>query len=291
MKNLSLLLTLDQQEDHYNTYLLDYRLGSNLSRDGWGAPRLLASQSSACGWQSGGIPLLLGDGPALGPVQYLPARQGARLSTDSRWLWKPHPQAPWPAPHRIVEIDRHLQRPEVIWKREGWEILDLQLDHDGMGLYFAVRCPGERGQLWHWCPQRRQSQILVDNADFHPIEFAVHPSGAGMAFVDQNDDHVYYHPFGSNAMRRLSQPSREEESQDSHGVYRCSPAFSPDGSRLFYCTAYLEMQGGNLCNSGNLYVTSMMGGKLRQVDLGNEGCPVNLCVPSQAVYTGMAIAS
>lgn len=291
MKNLSLLLTLDQQEDHYSTYLLDYRIGSSLTRDNWDSPRLLASQSSACGWQSGGIPLLSGEGPALGPAHYLPARQGARLSTDARWLWKPHPQAPWPAPNRIVQIDRHLQRPEVLWKREGWEILDLQLDQDGLGLYYAVRSPGKRGQLWHWCPRRRKSQILVDNERFHPIEFAVHPSGASLAFVDQNDDQLYYHPFGTNDLRRLSQPYREEESRDSPGVYRCSPAFSPDGSRLFYCTAYLEMQAGSLCNSGNLYVTSLPCGQLRKVDLGDEGCPVNLCTPSQAVYCGMAIAS
>lgn len=291
MKNLSLLITLDQQEDDYSTYLLDYQIGSSLGRDRWGSPRLLARQSSACGWQAGGIPLLIGPGPARPGIQLLPARQGARLSTDGRWLWKPHPQAPWPAPQRIVQVDRGSMRPEVIWKREGWEVLDLQTDADGQGLYFAVSCPGQRGQLWHWCPLRRTNVLLIDSADFHPIEFSVHPSGAGLAYVDQNDDQIYYHPFGSGGIRRLSQPGREEENRNAPGVYRCSPAFSPDGSRLFYCTAFLEMDGPHLCNSGNLYVTSMLGSKLRQVGLEDAGCPVNLCLPCWPVYKGMAIAS
>ncbi|MBX3167471.1 MAG: hypothetical protein KF760_08660 [Candidatus Eremiobacteraeota bacterium] len=291
MKNLSLLLTLDQQEDEYNTYLLDYHSGASLGRDRWGTPRLLARQSSACGWQAGGIPLLIGRGPAPTGVEFLPARQGARLSTDGRWLWKPHPQAPWPAPQRVVQIDRQLMRTEVIWKKEGWEVLDLQVDTDGQGLYFAVRCPGGCGQLWHWCPHRRTHQLLLDNADFHPIEFTVHPSRSGLAFVDQNDDQVYYYPFGGSGIRCLSQPRREQECQGSRGVYRCSPAFSPDGNRLFYCTAFLEMEGGSLCNSGNLYVTSMLEDKLRLVSLGDEGCPINLCLPSWPVYSAMAIAS
>lgn len=291
MRSLPILLTLDQQENDYHTYLLDYHLGSSLAQDRWGAPRLLARHSTACGWQSGGVPLLLGRGPALGPVEFLPARQGARMSLDGRWLWKPHPQSAWPAPHRIVQVDRRRPRPEVIWNRAGWEILDLQLDGDGLGLYFAVRCPEQRGQLWHWCPSQRKSRLLIDNPDFHPIDFAVHPSGSGLAFVDQADDQVYYLGFGKRQIRRLSQPGREDETSDAPGVYRCSPAFSPDGSRLFYCTAFLEMQGGSLCNSGNLYVTAMTGGKLRQVDLGDEGCPVNLCLPSWPVYAGMAIAS
>lgn len=290
MQNLSILLTLDLQEEDYSTYLLNYHIGSGLSQDRWGSPRLLAPQCSACGWQSGGIPLLVGSGAALAPAQFLPARQGARLSLDGRWLWKPHPQAPWPAPHRIVEFDQQSQRREVIWKREGWEILDLQLDPGGQGLYFAVRCPDERGQLWHWCPHQRKNRLFIDNADFHPIEFAIHPGGAGLAYVDQADDQVYYHQFGSNGIRRLSQPAREKETTDAPGVYRSSPAFSPDGSRLFYCTAFLEMEGGNLCNSGNLYVTAMQGGKLRQVKLGDH-CPVNLCLPSWPVYSDMAIAS
>ena len=290
MRNLPLLLTMDLQEDEYAAYLVNYHIGSSLSKDHWGPPRLLAPQSSACGWQAGGIPLLLGRGSALEPAEFLPARAGARLSLDGRWLWKPHPQAAWPAPHRIVQIDRKLQRPEVIWSREGWEILDLQLDEEGRGLYFAVRCPDQRGQLWRWCPSRRESQVLVDHPEFYPIEFAVHPSGAGLAYVNQNDDQLYYHPFGSQAQRRLNQPQREEESSDAPGVYRCSPAFSPDGSRFFYCTAFLEMQGGQLCNSGNLYVTAMNGGKLRRIGLGDH-CPINLCLPSRQAYSSLAIAS
>jgi hypothetical protein len=291
MKNLSLLLTLDQQEDHYNTYLLDYRIGSSLTRDSWGSPRLLATQTSACGWQSGGIPLLSGEGQALAPAEFLPARSGARLSTDGRWLWQPHPQAPWPAPHRITQTDRRLHKAEVIWQREGWEILDLQVAADGRSLYFAVRSPDQRGQLWHWCPVLRKSQLHIDNLSFHPIDMAIHPGDAGVAYVDQQDDQVYFHAFGSSQTRRLSQPARELENPEAPGVYRCSPAFTPDGSRLFYCTAFLEMDGAHLSNSGNLYVTSLQSGKLRRVDLGDEGCPVNLCLPSWSVYSAMAIAS
>lgn len=291
MKNLSLLLTLDQQEDDYSTYLLDYQIGRSLGRDRWGKPRLLARQSSACGWQADGTPLLVGPGPARPGLEFLPARQGGRLSIDGRFLWKPHPQGPWPAPHRVLQIDRRLKHPEVIWKREGWEVLDLQVDTNGQGLYFAVRLPDQRGQLWHWCPRRRTNLLMIDSADFHPIEFAVHPSGGGLAFVDQSDDQIYYRAFGSGAVRRLSQPAREEESQDAPGVYRCSPAFSPDGSRVFYCTAFLAMEGAHLCNSGNLYVTPTLGNKIRRVGLDDEGCPVNLCLPSWPVFMGMAIAS
>lgn len=291
MRNLSLLLTLDQQDDQHSTYLLDYHIGSSLGRDRWGSPRLLARQSSACGWQAGGVPLLLGREPAPLGVQILRERQGARLSSDGRWLWKPHPQAAWPAPHQIVQIDRRRKRREVIWERHDWEVLDLQLDGSGRAIYFAVRGPGDRGQLWTWCPARRTALLVLDSAAFHPIEFAVHPDGGGLAYVDQNDDQVYYLPFRSDQLRRLSQPSREQETQAAPGVYRCSPAFSPDGSRLFYCTAFLEMEGAWLCNSGNLYVTSMSGGKLRRVDLQDEGCPINLCLPSWPVYSGMAIAS
>lgn len=290
VRNFPLLLTLDLQEDEYAAYLLNYQIGTSLARDRWDTPRLLARQASACGWQAGGVPLLLGSGSALEPAEFLPARPGARLSLDGRWLWKPHPQTAWPAPQRIVQIDRKLQRTEVIWNREGWEILDLQLDEEGRGLYFAVRCPDQRGQLWRWCPHRRESQVLLDHPEFCPIEFAVHPSGAGLAYVDQKDDQVYYHPFGSQAQRRLSQPQREQETSEAPGAYRCSPAFSPDGSRFFYCTAFLEMQGGQLCNSGNLYVTSVAGGRIRRVGLGDH-CPVNLCLPSRQVYASLAIAS
>jgi len=294
MRNLSILITLDQQEPDYNAFLLNYRIASNFADDQWGAPRLLARQATACGWQSGGVPLLLGRKPATPaahPVAYLPGRQGSRLSVDGRWLWKPHPQAPWPAPHRILQIDRRHSSAEVVWDRDGWEILDLQLDPQGAGLYFAVRHPGGPGQLWHWCPRSRRATVLVDNSDFHPIEFALHPSGAGLAFVHQQDDQLYYHGFGSRFLRQLSQPNREQESPEGHGVYRCSPAYSADGTRIFYCTAFLEMQAGNLCNWGHLYVSPDAGGKLRHICLEDEGCPVNLCLPSPAVQAGLAIAS
>ena len=240
------------------------------------------------------MPLLLGRGPAacaLAPVEYLQARQGARLSADGRWLWKPQPQAAWPAPYRIVQSDRRQSRPEVIWSRPDWEVLDLQLDPQGEGLFFAVRQQGGPGQLWHWCPNQRRSRLFVDNQDFHPIEFTVHPSGNGVAFVHQQDDQLYYHGFGSRFLRQISRPDQEEDHPTNQGVYRCSPAYSPDGKRLFYCTAFLEMQAGNLCNWGHLYVTAPRGRTLRHLPLDDHGCPVNLVLPSPAISAALAIAS
>lgn len=57
---------------------------------------------------------------------------------------------------------------------------------------------------------------------------------------------------------------------------RTSPAYSPDGRRLFYCTAYLELCDLDLSNWGNVYCLPAQGGALRRLEMAelDYGCPI-----------------
>lgn len=293
MTKYPLLITLERH-NCYQTYRLEYRQGKQLEQDCLTLGPSIAEQASAAGWLQGGIPVVQDQGQIShsSPCQILCKGHGGRVSPDSRWQWRLQPQQGWPPPFRLLEWDRHSGREDVIWEKPGWEILDLQLDPRAPGLYFAVQPPLGKRRLLHWNPLRRQLQCVMRHADFRPIEFTMAPDGASLAFVHQEDDQLYRLDLASPQLHQLSIPQLEVESQQGYRAYRTSPAYSPDGRRLFYCTAYLELCDLDLSNWGNVYCLPAQGGALRRLEMAelDDGCPINLCPPTAGAWLSRPLA-
>jgi hypothetical protein len=293
MTQYPMLITLEQNQS-YRTCRLQYQAGTLVSEDRLGVLALVADQASAAGWLQGPVPLLQDQG-RIRPhrdCQTLPQGHGGRLSPEGRWEWRIHPLQGWPPPFQLFERDRLNQRENTVWEKPGWEILDLQIDPNSPGVYFAVQPPLGPPQLLHWNPLRRKLQCVLRHVDFRPIEFAVAPDGQSLAFVHQSDDQLYRLDRVSHHLIQLSIPQLEGETQAGYRAYRTSPAYSPDGQRIFYCTAYLELSGLELNNWGHLYALPAQGGALMRLECPEteESCPINLRLPSPRVWKPAQLA-
>lgn len=282
MTTFPLLLTLDHA-DGYRTYRWDYRRGRRLEEDRLVSATLLAEGAPALGWLDGWKPTLSPAGPL------------CRHSPDGRWRWRLGPRRPWPAPCQLWETDLSAgERERLVWNEAGWEICDLQLDPRGQGVYLAVRPPLGKRRLLHWNPRSQKATCVLSHADFQPLEFALYPDCQCLVFVHQRDDQVYRLDLASQQLYQLSIPQLEAESRDGYRVYRSSPAVSPDGLRVFYCTTYLELRDLELVHWGNLQVAPARGGALRRLPLEHldDGCPVQICLPGRtATQQGFSQAS
>lgn len=285
------LITLEEPSGP-QAWRFDYQQMSRVEDDRWSQARQVAQACSAQGWLPDFQPLLLnqGDGQPQEKALMLPQGKAEKGSWDGAFCWRLEPRQGWPPPYQLVQ--RKLSRgpeslsgPEqIVWERSGWEILDLCPEPAGPGLYFAVQPPiGER-QLLYWNPIRRKTECIFRHRDFQPLEFSVSPRGESLVFVHQEDDQVYRLDYRSLSLHQLSIPQLEVENQQGYRAYRCSPTYSPDGQRVFYSTAYLEMCGLELCNWGNLYVAAVQGGYLRRISLDGleEACILNVIPAPQA---------
>ena len=293
MNHYPILMTLDGQAG-YQTWQMEYHLGEQVDQDRLTLSQSVAERASANGWLRGLKPVVQDQGQIdpQSDCQVLCKGHGGRISVDGRYQWRLQPQTGWPAPFRLLERDGHTARESLIWEKPGWEILDLQLDPLGEGLYFAVQNPSRQHQLLFWSPKQRRIQKILAQADFVPIEFTVAPDGNSILFVHQVDDQLYRLDRVSGQLHQLSIPQLEFESQQGHRVYRTSPAFSPDGKRVFYCTTYLELCDLELAHWGNLYVLPERGGRLvrLEIDSPEEACPVNFITPTAALWSAAPLA-
>lgn len=279
MNPFPLLLTLDFGEE-YRVYRWHYRRGRKLDHDRLLSPTLVAASASAVGWSNVKEPVLQAQDTDL-----LPAGRTCRRSPDGRWQWRLSPQCGWPAPDRLWESQGGAER--LVWHQPGCEILDLQADPRGNGVFLAVRSPMGEHQLLHWNPRAQKAICVLRHVDFRPLEFALTPDAGAVVFVHQQDDQLYRLDLAGQRLHQLSVPQLESESRNGYRVYRCSPAVSPDGERIFYCTAYLELRDLDLVNGGNLYVAPARGGGLRRLALEpfeGEACPVNVVPPTRVLH-------
>ena len=295
MPHYPMLITIDRAEAGYQTLRLDYHQGEHLEQDKFSpGASVVAEGGSACGWLEGCTPVIQDQGQLQlnCPCHTLSKSHGGRVSADARWQWRLQPLTAWPAPYKVLETDRHTGKERVIWSQAGSEILDLQVDPQGHGLYFAVQPPLGKRQLLHWNPVRRKLECRLRLAEFQPIEFAVDPAGHSVVLVHQQDDQLYRLELASPHLSQLSIPQLEQESADGYRAYRSSPTFSPTGERIFYCTAYLDLQGLELTNWGNLYALPARGGALRRLgepEALEQGCPVNLSLPTAAAWFSQSL--
>lgn len=96
-------------------------------------------------------------------------------------------------------------------------------------------------------------------------EFALSPQGDAIAFVDDQDEHVYVDELATGERRRMSDEDAEADWSFNDFVWRGAPQFSPDGSRVLYCNQSSFVDGYELDSVGNLFVAGR-----------KEGCPVVL---------------
>lgn len=273
------LLTCDRQEgEEPEIYTAQYRLGASLSEDTFTLKGRFEGARSALGWLAGNRPVLTG------PVErarqakdalLLPVDSASRVSADGCYRWRTSPHAAWPPPCRIYEWNVRTRRESIVWNDPSLEVVDLQPHPAGGSLVFALGSEREV-ELLRFHSASRRFTTLLRHADFFPNEFTISPSGQEVLYVDRRDDLLCLLPCGSNdsvSRRVLSQPALEMEHQNGYRVLRTSPSFSPDGSRIFYCTAYLEMRGLELSSWGSVYAICTRTGQSRRLDL-DEACPL-----------------
>lgn len=273
-----LLLTLDRPDQGYEVYQVEYQVRARLEQDQvQPRPQLVARGAAGVGWSRTQQPQLRSHGrlQTLTECRLLPRTGKANL--DHTCFWRAHPLRAWPPPHQIRQTS-HGQD-STIWSDSGSEVMEICPDPVGEGLYVAVKGRQGHPQLLHWDGTRMR--CLLRHPDFRPSEMAIAPDRLSLVFVHQEDDQLYRLDLRSRCLTQLSIPQLEWEQSEGFRAYRSSPSFSPDGSRVFFCTAYLEMRGMELMNWGNFYVLPSCGGALRRLELGplSDLCPVAVAAP------------
>jgi len=292
MQTYPILVTTDLQEGVEVQQIL-VRQGEHLQDDQFTLLGRVATRSNAVGWVAPQKPVLQrvsgSTRSASKAALWVNPGGKSKFSSDRRWQWSLAPQGAWPAPYQLLEVDQQSGQQQVVWQDPSCEIIDLQIDPLGRGVYFAVLCTLGLPRLMFWDCHQRQSQCRFRKADFQPGEFAVHPDGKALAYVHQDDDQIYWVDLASRQQRQVTQPELEIEHQWGYRAYRTSPTFGPDGTRLYYCTAYLELSGMELINWGHLYTLHTVTEQLRRMDL--NGCPLNVVAPSAGAMQKVVLAA
>lgn len=295
MQTYPLLVTTDFQEGlaGIEVHRILVRQAEKLYDDQFTALGKVATRSNAIGWVAPQKPILQRiSGTARSASKtalWVESGRKSKVSADQRWHWSLSPQGAWPAPYQLVELDKQSGQQRVVWEDPSCEIVDLQVDPSGCGVYFVVDCTLGLPRLMFWDSHQQKSFCRYRKSDFQPGEFAVHPDGKTLAYVHQEDDQIYRVDLPTRRQRRVSEPELELEYHCGYRAYRTSPTFSPDGSRLFYCTAYLELSGMELINWGHLYILSEEQGQLRRLEL--NGCPLNVVAPNAGAMQQAVLAA
>lgn len=295
MQTYPLLVTTDFQEgpSGIEVQQILVRQGQNLDEDQFTPMGKVSTRSNAVGWVAPQKPVLQ---RVSGPMRntskaalWVDSGKKSKVSADQRWHWSLSPQGAWPPPYQLVEVDRESGQQQVVWQDPSCEVVDLQIDPLGRGVYFVVSCRLGLARLMFWDCYLRQSFCRYRKSDFQPGEFAIHPDGKSLAYVHQEDDQIYRVDLAVRQQRPISEAELELEHHCGYRAYRTSPTFSPDGSRLFYCTAYLELSGMELINWGHLYLLSQEPGQLRRLEL--SGCPLNVVAPTVGAMREVILAA
>jgi len=260
-----------------DVYKATYRQGATLDEDILSAPKGVAKKrhcvEKGLGWQNQTTSwVLAGSGkdqrelnlcqPGKKPVPILQTDANSAMpSATQRYFWTTHYDVE-SNEQALRQWDTQTKTWTTVWGGGGFQLQATASDPREDRLLFTVQ-PDQKSpaELWEWNSSAGKSRQIHLPKPLDCYEMALSPSGQTLAFVDEQDDSALKtYDFATGLVRVISNDEEEEEydclfsepGTSSHG----SPAWSPDGSRIFYTRYTFGMNEDEMYSGATLFVAT-----------------------------------